>query len=171
MELLAALIGAVVGGIFALAGGIIPFWWSICREKEKQEQIIRGWRKGLSAELGHSFILLEEAEREIAAHHGYLGRINSDFLEATRFKWGEYDSDEKFLATLPRAYRDLTLTNKHLDGLEEMNREVIATQRGFAEYGTSCDSVLIPIKETKNSVTNLKKIVDEKIAKDIRRAV
>ena len=118
----AAIIGAVVGGIFALLGSLIPYWASVQRDKKKERELIQSWRVGLSAELGHILVLIDEAKREIEAFRGYGGRLISDFLEATRFKWCEFDSDRHFLMALAKVYRNIVLTNKWLDCAKELRR-------------------------------------------------
>jgi hypothetical protein len=157
---------AIIGAIIGLIGGIYPYWSNVRREKRQKQDLIRALRIGLSVELGHSLELIDEALREISAGRGYGGRLTSDHLEATRSKWCEYDQHEKFLSALPRVYRNITLTNRNLDALENLALKAQETGRHefYVGYERFCPVVVTSLKVTRDTVDKLKSYLDRAVS-------
>lgn len=112
----------IVGALIAIAGSLLIFFiaksWEKQRDAEKKEQNYKSLLLGIKAEVNHILKVITELDSILTEGIASTKRLNQDYLQSSRFKIIEFDSDLDFMEILTNAYRDIDHTNGMLDRLE-----------------------------------------------------
>jgi Mg2+ and Co2+ transporter CorA len=159
-----AIIGGLIGTVASLGVLWLTIWNENSKRKREDKKNYYTWINALSAEIEHIKNCINEINGYLHKELIPTKRMNSDFIEKSRFVLFNYNKDKDFLVSLTTCYRDIVHTNEMLERLEDMYRETHTNKLSFMNnVKSSMDGVegsLQILEEKINNILNGKKKVE-----------